>query len=51
MNDGFNFNINLIVKNEDDNIKPEEEGYYFKNVTLFPSKKRFGSKKWFNVPS
>ena len=47
-NDGFNFDVNLIIKNEDKSITSEDDDYYFKNITLFASKKRFGSKRVLN---
>lgn len=40
--DGFNFQIRVILKNLDDTIQEGSEDYFFKNITLFKKKNRFG---------
>lgn len=45
LNDGFNFEVQLVLKSVNPSITPEDPLYYYKNVTLFNQKKRFGSLK------
>ena len=43
--DGFNFEIRAVIRNLDESIEEESEGYIFKNVTIFKQKTRFGITK------
>ena len=43
--DGFNFDIRIVLHNADKTISEGDQGYYFKNATLFKKKNRFGMTK------
>ena len=43
--DGFNFDIRIVLRNANEKIQEGEDGYYFKNATLFKKKNRFGMTK------
>jgi len=45
LSDGFSYEVQLELKNLDTDIKEGDEDYYYKDVTLFPYKKRFGTRK------
>jgi len=43
--DGFNFDMRIILKNAEEGINEGDSRYYYKNVTLFKKKSRFGLTK------
>ena len=43
--DGYNFEMRLVLKNSEEGIEEGDENYYFKNVTIFKKKARFGATK------
>ena len=43
--DGFNFEIRAVIKNMEEGIDESDERYFFKNVTVFQKKSRFGITK------
>ena len=49
--DGFNFEIRAVIRNLDENLQEGDEGYIFKNVTVFNKKTRFGITKEINFRS
>ena len=46
--DGFNFEVRAVLRNLDDGVQEGDEGYFFKNVTIFNKKSRFGLTKELN---
>ena len=45
LNDGFDFQVNLTIKNLDSSIQPNEEGYINKSTILYTFRKNLGTKK------
>jgi hypothetical protein len=43
--DGFNFEMRIVLRNAEEDIDEEDKRYYFKNVTLFKKKSRYGLTK------
>ena len=43
--DGFNFEMRIVLRNADESITEADSRYYFKNVTLFKKKSRYGLTK------
>ena len=43
--DGFNFEIRAVIRNVDESLEEGDDGYIFKNVTVFKKKTRFGITK------
>lgn len=43
--DGFNFEIRAVLRNLDEDITESDSKYFFKNVTVFNKKSRFGLTK------
>lgn len=43
--DGFNFEVRVVLRNLDETLEEGDEGYMFKNITIFKKKQRFGAIK------
>jgi len=43
--DSFDFEIRIVLRNADESLEEGNEGYYFKNATLFKKRSRFGMTK------
>lgn len=49
LSDGFSFDIGVEIKSAD--LTPEDEGYFYKSILLFPYKKKYGSHRSINFNS
>lgn len=43
--DGFNFEMRIVLRNAEEDIDEDDSRYFFKNVTLFKKKSRYGLTK------
>jgi hypoxia up-regulated 1 len=43
--DGFNFEMRIVLRNSEEGIAEDDSRYFFKNVTLFKRKSRYGLTK------
>jgi hypothetical protein len=43
--DGFNFEMRIVLRNAEEDIDETDSRFYFKNVTLFKKKSRYGLTK------
>lgn len=44
--DGFSFDIRVEISSQ--HLQPEDEGYYYKSILLYPYKKKFGTRRSIN---